>query len=228
MCDYRVTMCMTIGRRPDLLQQTMHSLAGLPAMPVIAINDFGDPETNAAFAAACPTGKLIDLGRKVGHHPAVDELYRQVTTPYILHNEDDWGFSRVEFLDAACRLLEIDQKISVVCLRDTDDMPLTATERARIRVEEQAGVRYQLLDDLHKQWHGFTFNPHLTRKAMWEGLGGYSSFKKERHISRDLRSKGFHVAFILPPACKHIGDGRSTHLKPPSRFKKFKNWVRGR
>lgn len=38
-----ITVCMTMGRRPDLLRQTFESLgAELDGLPVLAINDFGD------------------------------------------------------------------------------------------------------------------------------------------------------------------------------------------
>lgn len=223
-----VTHCLTIGRRPDLLEQTLESLHELPPMPTLAINDFGDAATNDVFEALCPQGHLIGPSHKLGHHPAIDELYQHVATPFIFHNEDDWQFSRVDFLNGALRLLAADPLITCVCLRDTQDMPLIPADRAKIVNGERAGVEYQRLDALHKQWHGFTLNPHVSRKAMWEELGGFSRFKKERHISRYLRARGGYVAFLLPPSCVHIGDGRSAHYKPPGRLKRFSRWLRGR
>lgn len=223
-----VTHCLTIGRRPDLLAKTLDSLRGLPQMPTLAINDFGDAETNAIFKQYCPQGRLVGPGHRLGHHPAVDELYRHVETPFIFHNEDDWGFSRADFLDDALQLLDSDSQISCVCLRDTADMPMDDSSRSKVNTSHIAGISFQRLDSLHRQWHGFTFNPHVIKKSIWDDLGGYSNFKKERHLSRHLRAKGHYVAFLLIPACAHIGDGRSTHLKPPTRLKRFKNWIRGR
>lgn len=223
----QITHCMTIGRRPDLLQKTLLSLQGLPAMRLHAVNDFGDIETNEMLMACVPDAKLVDLGRKAGHHPAVDALYATVETPYIFHNEDDWGFSRCDFLDAALRLLDTNPALISVCLRDTQDMPLSAEDRAKVLNCSEAGITYQRLDHLHDQWHGYTFNPHVIRKSVWTDLGGYSQFEKERHISRHLRAKGGYVAFLTPASCSHIGDGQSTHLKPPSLFKRFKTWYRG-
>jgi len=226
--QHLTTHCLTIGRRPDLLALTLGSLRSLPPMPTLAINDFGDTETNEVFSACCPDGRLVGPGHRLGHHGAVDELYRYVETPFIFHNEDDWGFGRTDFLADALQLLEADPSISCVCLRDTDDMPMDAADRSKIKPQEVSGISYQRLDALHRQWHGFTFNPHIIRKSIWEEVGGYSSFEKERHLSRYLRAQGRYVAFLLPAGCVHIGDGRSTHLKPPTRFKRFKNWLRGR
>jgi len=78
----KITLCLTIGRRPDLLRQTLETLVGLPPLPVLAINDFGDAETNAVFREMCQQGRLIEPGRHLGHHGAVDLMYAEVKTPY--------------------------------------------------------------------------------------------------------------------------------------------------
>lgn len=226
--EQSVTHCMTIGRRPDLLAQTLASLRDLPPLPTLAINDFGDAETNAVFRKFCPSGRLVGPGQRLGHHRAIDELYRHVETALIFHDEDDWQFSRTDFLADAMRLLAADPLITCVCVRDTRDMPLDPAARARIVTEERAGIGFQRLDALHPQWHGFTMNPHLSRKALWQELGGFARFEKERHISRHLRARGGYVAFLLPAACTHIGEGRSAFHKPPGRLKRLSRWLRGR
>ena len=97
-----VTICITMGLRPDVLQQTLESLGPeLRKLPIIGINDFGDAETSAVFDRLCPHGQRIDLGKQVGHHPAVDAMYAKVRTPYVFHMEDDWEFPRHDFLDDA-------------------------------------------------------------------------------------------------------------------------------
>lgn len=106
MLEEKITICLTIGRRPDLLRQTLESLSGLPPIPVLAINDFGDAETSAVFKDFCPQGRLIQPGRHLGHHAAIDEMYSHVDTPYIFHGEDDWGFSRTDFLKESLLLLQ--------------------------------------------------------------------------------------------------------------------------
>lgn len=196
-------------------------------MPVLAINDFGDAETNDVFRELCPNGRLMEPGRHLGHHGAVDFMYAAVETPYIFHGEDDWGFSRTDFLADGMALLQSDPKISVVCFRSSKDIPLSDANRALIRTEERAGIAYERLDPLHEQWHGYTFNPHLAPKALWEGLGGFSQFAKERHLSRFLRAKGMYTPFMLPEACRHIGDGRSNVARRDTAFRRFKRWWRG-
>lgn len=71
------------------------------------------------------------------------------------------------------------------------------------------GVRYARLDNLHDQWHGYTFNPHLISMDTLREIGKFGAFKKERHVSRFLRKKGKYVAYIKPGACHHIGEDHS-------------------
>ncbi|MBL4915626.1 hypothetical protein [Szabonella alba] len=228
MLEDKITLCLTIGRRPDLLRRTFESLQGLPQIPVLAINDFGDEETNAVFREMCPHGRLIEPGRHLGHHAAVDLMYAEVKTPYIFHGEDDWGFTRTDFLEDALTLLQSDPFISLVCFRATKDIPLSDVDRKLVVTETRGNIVIERMEAVHEQWHGFSFNPHLSEKRLWEELGGFSQFRKERHVSRFLRAKGRYVVFLIPEACRHIGDdGRSTTPGRNSLFRRFKKWMRG-
>lgn len=222
MLKDQVSLCLTIGRRPDLLRKTLSSLKGLPSIPTLAINDFQDIETNSVFHEIIPHGRLIEPGRHLGHHGAVDFMYREVQTPYVFHAEDDWNFKRTDFLPEALDLLHSDPMISCVCFRSTDDIVLPESDRNQIVSTSIGSITIQRMDRLHQQWYGYTFNPHLARKALWEGLGSFSRFNKERHISRYLRGKGYYVAFLVPEACRHIGDGRSTGTNSGSIFSRIR------
>ena len=226
MLEEKITLCLTIGRRPDLLRLTLESLKGLPQTPILAINDFGDEETNAVFREKCPNGRLIEPGHHLGHHRAVDLMYSHVDTPYIFHCEDDWRFSRTDFLQDALKILEADTKVSSVHFRATDDIPLEDTARARISTETINGISIENLSAAHNEWYGFSFNPHVAKKLLWHELGEFSKFKKERHVSRLLKSQKRYMAFLMPEACRHIGDGRSTVEQNNKLVKRFKNWVR--
>jgi hypothetical protein len=205
-----ITLCLTIGNRPDLLKQTLDSLLPLVEIKhIIAINDFRDTPSNDMFKSLCPQGQLISLDHQLGHHKAVDHMYAQVSTPYVLHCEDDWVFNQPIDLANGMHLLESDLGISQVCLRKVSDFDLTEDEKKLILVCRDNELRYQRLDGLHPQWHGFTFNPHLARLDLWKKLGGFAQFKKERHISRHLRSKGSFTAYMNPGCCEHIGEFQS-------------------
>ena len=227
MIDKVTTLCLTIGRRPELLRQTLESLFDQsPSFAhVIAINDFGDAPTNAVFKAMCPMGELVDLGRQVGHHAAVDAMYQRIQTPYVFHCEDDWLFDGDLKLDDAAVLLTHPQ-INSVCLRRLLDFPFYEAEAEKIEVTQYQGVDFCRLDHLHDQWHRYTFNPHLAKVDLWRSSGGFSRFKKERHISRWQGSLNYFVAFIQPGACVHIGEDLSVSNPKPSLFKQIKWWLR--
>ncbi|MDO5651395.1 MAG: glycosyltransferase [Moraxella sp.] len=223
------TLCLTIGKRPDELKRTLESLFVKQKFAnIIAINDFGDDATSDVFRALCPHGRLIELERQVGHHQAVDAMYRYVKTPYILHCEDDWLFDGELDLTSAKLLLECED-FAVVCFRDLADFPDYEDCKNEVIFEQLGEVRYARKDHLHEQWHGFTFNPHLTKTTLWQSLdGGFSHFKKERHISRYFKKHKKIVAFIQPASCRHIGENISVANPNEKRswLKKIKSFLK--
>ncbi|MFB2531597.1 hypothetical protein ACEYYA_05440 [Paracoccus sp. p3-h83] len=223
-----ITLTLTIGRRPDALAYTLEGLWPLTALlPVLAINDFGDEETNDVFRRACPDGRLICDGIRRGHHGAMDRLLADVDTRFILHCEDDWHFWQTDFLPDARALLAANPLISQVCLRDLGDFSARDVNPRDIRTETRDGVQYARVDHQHSQWFGFTFNPSLFHADLVRQAGGFSAFRKERHLSRHLRRQGRFVAFLMPSACEHLGgfDSMSQPATPPWP-KRLRNWLR--
>lgn len=205
-----ITLCLTMGKRPDLLKQTLESLFKFEQFEhVIAINDFGDSETSEVFKSLCPHGTLIDLGCQVGHHQAVDAMYQHIKTPYVFHCEDDWLFTESPQLLETKGLLNL-ADINSVCFRKIEDFSFKNSEKKLISEHQFEEKHYYRLDKLHNQWHGFTFNPHLAKIDLWRSAkGGFSTFKKERHISRWQRKQKKYTAFLSPGVCQHIGDNLS-------------------
>jgi hypothetical protein len=208
-----LTLCLTIGGRPDHLRRTLASLRpSFPFAAVIAINDFRDEATNAVFRAACPDALLINPDDHLGHHRALDRLYRLVRTPYVFHCEDDWLFEQSMQWEPALNLLERHPQISQVCLRKTEDFNMSRQERSSMHIVHAQELTYARLDLAHPHWHGFTFNPHIASINLWRQLGGFSRFSTEWHLSRAIRAQGRFVAYQHPGACVHIGDDRSMAL----------------
>ncbi|MBF7695945.1 glycosyltransferase [Acinetobacter rathckeae] len=222
-----ITLCLTIGRRPQLLRQTLESLFKHAQFEhIIAINDFGDEETNVVFKELCPHGKLICLGQQLGHHPAVDHMYKQVNTDYIFHCEDDWYFDDLPDFQQMYQLLSNSSDISNICLRQYTDFPLSPEEKEKIQFSNVLGIDIVRLDPLHAQWHGYTFNPHIAKKQIWQNFDcHFAQFKKERHISRVLRAQGKYTAYLKHGACHHIGEHDSVANVPKVSFlSRMKGW----
>jgi hypothetical protein len=218
--EANVTLCITMGRRPALLRETLRSLASVTAeLPILAVNDFGDELTNAVLHELCPHARLLNLPGHLGHHRVVDRMYSEVQTEFILHCEDDWLFSTSELLSRSLPLLTSSPRASQVCFRDIRDIAGFGDRIPKLATKIDQGAL--ALTEVHDQWFGFTFNPHLIRRSLWESLGGYAAFKKERHISRALRAQGLHTAYLATGGCTHLGGEESVSTPPPSRFRGF-------
>lgn len=222
-----ITLCLTIGKRPNELSQTLESLFKFISFKhILAINDFGDEETNQVFKKYCPNGVIVNLDcqeRNLGHHRAIDFLYSQIKTDYVFHCEDDWLFTSQPDLDLALQLLNNNEKISCVCFRKLSDFDFKNNEEKKFKMIQNNFGNYIRLDHLHEQWHGYSFNPHLAKSALWGNHQPFASFKKERHISRYLRSLGFHMAYLEQANCHHIGF-ESVGNPPKTFWQKLKFW----
>lgn len=219
-----VTLCLTIGRRPLLLEKTLTSLLKWGSFKeIIAINDFRDEPTNLMFRNICPNGHLISLNHHLGHHRAVDEMYKYVTTPWIFHCEDDWFFDAGLILEKYQSILIDNPSMVGLCLRSTADFGLSDSDRSRILVEHHGDLQLHRMDTMHSQWHGYTFNPHLINIDRWKTFGPWSQFKKERHISRAFRAHGMYMPYIGQGGCRHIGEDQSVANPPKIGF--WSRWI---
>lgn len=199
------TLCLTIGRRPNELRRSLTSLLSKVAFRhIIAINDFGDNETNEVFKQLCPNGELISLGYNIGHHKAVDLMYSKVTTDYIFHSEDDWFFDNLPDFKKLFLLLD-NKNIVSVCFRKIGDFPFCDNELNLIQYEAIHDINIANLTNLHEQWYGYSFNPHLIKKSVYDELKPFANYKKERHISRIFKKQGRYVAYLKNGCCHHIG-----------------------
>ncbi len=223
-----ITMCLTIGGRPEVLERTLHSILPQASFAqIIAVNDYRDAASSAVFQRLCPTGLLIVPETQMGHHPIVDRMYSQVQTPYIFHGEDDWFFEQGLDLNRARTLLNADAAISSVCLRKIEDFPFDAQEVGKIVSGSAADIDYYRLDGLHEQWHGYTFNPHLIARETVQQIGAFAQFKKERHLSRHLRAQNKFTAFIKPGVCHHIGEVSMANPPAKSRWEAIRRKIFG-
>jgi glycosyltransferase involved in cell wall biosynthesis len=224
-----ITLCITMGRRPELLRRTLESLNQWCTFEkVIAINDFRDDATNQVFLEVFPNSELISLTEQLGHHGAVDYMYAKVETPYVFHCEDDWLFDAPFNFEAMKDLLSTNKSVSQICFRKMSDFSADDVDPEKVVEVVSPQMSYLRLDHLHKQWHGYTFNPHLVSRQLWAELGGFGSFKKERHISRAVRAQGRYVAYLNPGNCSHLGDAQSVslHVTKPTGLRKLRKQIK--
>jgi glycosyltransferase involved in cell wall biosynthesis len=215
-----ITLCLTAGGRPDLLERTLRSL--LAAEPdfadVIIANDRGDAATTAVARRLCPDATILHHPWQQGQHATIDEMYALVKTPLIFHCEDDWEFAPMPFLGRCFEAFQHFPEATVISVRAWDDLATRATG-ARIALSTGSAIPTDPVSQ--SEWASFTFNPTLLRTDLWRSLGGYSRFNGEMAIDAALRANMGHIVFLDPGCCVHIGDGR--HIVDPF-FRKGNPW----
>ena len=97
----RLTVALTSCGRFDLLETTLASfLAHFEAPRIFVSEDSERPEQAAAFACKHPEVEMCVNSAKLGQMRSIDALYASLRTPYVLHLEDDWFFTRGVPLDS--------------------------------------------------------------------------------------------------------------------------------
>jgi hypothetical protein len=205
----RVTGVLTSCGRPDLLEETLASLAWHMAPPRLLITEDAADETVAALCVRRFPFAEVRLNRpKRGHLASVDCLYGAAHTDVVLHLEDDWRFDAPVDAAAALSFLDSAPQVSAVVLRAFDEVRGEA--RAKSDIVTHAGQRFAVMrPDAHDRWFGYTFNPCLARRTLWQTYGPFAPFKTEEGVSAAMKAAGFTVAFLLPGAARHIGGGRN-------------------
>jgi hypothetical protein len=159
---------------------------------------------------------------------SIDTAYREVSTPFIFHCEDDWEFYASGFIEKSFRVMRSDPRILQVWLRgiaDTNNHPLEdetlvvdSTEYRLLRTEHDSGE--------WGTWHGFSLNPGLRRRRDYVLLGSFSglspdgrasSSEVERLAAEVYWKHGLRAAILADENgrgyVRHLGWGR--HVEEP-------------
>jgi len=212
---------LTSCGRFDLLGETVDSLLRHFDVDRILIAEDSEDSTGAeAFARAHPHVDMRVNLPKLGQMRSIDAHYAALTTPYVLHLEDDWGFTRGIDLERITQFLEARPDISVVCIAHRIYDPRFGKGA---RKETHNGIDYLVWDlDAHPKWFSYSFNPSIARLALWREIGPFAKFVTEENLSLYLKERGMRIAMVVPGIADHIGDDRHAHDPfQPKRAKTF-------
>jgi hypothetical protein len=211
-----VTLCLTSAGRPDLLQKTLSTLliANAPSFQeIIIIDDFASEECAQVVRRLCPEAKLLLNQIRLGQLRSVDRMYQLVRTPFIFHCEDDWEFDPIPVVADCFKALAGVCNASVVCVRALDDLNPEALKEAMLT--EIDGSRFWIRSITARPiWNGFTFNPGLLRRSLWEEYGPYETYPREAAISEHMKAHGLRIVQLIGGACRHIGANRRIFSDP--------------
>lgn len=174
-------MVITSCGRQDLLAETLRSFEEQSPniLDELIIVEDGPADNNFVKDIIPSAGKITLLNSPVtrrGQLINIEWAYKQVKTPYIFHCEDDWRFTKPNFIQDSRTILEEFPDCLMVHLRSHKDQWQQEYDRSWIEETEYK------LGDLsywktrpwiqHDGGFGFTFNPGLRRLADYTKING--------------------------------------------------------
>ena len=218
---HKFATVLTSCGRFDLLGETIASFQRyFDVERILIAEDSEDSASAAAFARAFPAADVRVNLPKLGQMRSIDAHYATLSAPYVVHLEDDWGFTRNLDLDSVTALLETRPDISVVCIAHRIYDPRFEKGARR---ESHGGIDYLVWNtDAHPKWFSYSFNPSVARLSLWREVGPFAKFVTEENLSQFLKERGMRIAMVVPGIADHIGDDRHAHDPfQPKRAKTF-------
>ena len=202
------TIVLTSCKRPDLLDQTLHSLAArdLSAVSRVIVIEDSDHPGIAPVVADRLSGVphlFLQNDATLGQLASIDRAYGQVDTPYIYHCEDDWLFPTSLFIAESRAVLEAQADVHAVMLRAWSEAPDAQNQAAP---GEIAGVPVRIANPkAHRRWGSFSFNPGLRRTSDYHDHAPYARIGPERDLSHYHKLRGFRLVYLEAGDVPHIG-----------------------
>lgn len=145
---------------------------------------------------------------KNGQHASIEKFLQSAQGKYYLHCECDWEFNNsYDWISESIKIMERNPNVIKVLCRSDYVHPVTFN----VDIEN---VKYGYLhpwEDPWKGhlWHGFGFNPGVTRLDLLKQLVPFG--KTEQEVSKAVHDAGYKVVQLEKGVCQHIGENRSTH-----------------
>lgn len=214
-----VSVACTSFNRPDLLERMLRSFFHYNNYPIdefIVLDDSGEVGCNDHLKKEFPQVWFQYNDERLGQIEAIDRMYQQLETRYVMHLEEDWEFYAPNFIRDSIDVLESSPMIQQVWLRadrDTNNHPIDFSVDFHVNRKP-----YNALKTHFRGWHGFSFNPGVRRMGDYYQHGPYSSiatfvperpWESERRIGEYMMKKGFVSAiFVGNGYVNHIGENR--------------------
>ena len=218
-----VTMVLTSCNRKNKLKVTLSSFLKYNTYDlkkIIIIDDSGINNCIDECLYLIPSTielKIIYNEKNIGQIFSIDKAYSFVETEYIFHCEDDWEFYDYGFIEKSLKILNKNENISLVWLREYRNFNVLENGHPVIPT-----IHYNLFrllgnfKERNNTWYGFTFNPGLRRKkdylllaplSQYIGSNECNSGGVEQALSNLYFKKGLSFAITLKEKgyVRHIG-----------------------
>ena len=162
-----------------------------------------------------------------GHQHSLNILYDKIETDIILHLEDDWLFTKKDYIIyKALSIMEIDPSIKQVLFRTADIMARNQTvikskyfNMDEFEYQDFEYVKYNYTGTFNKDiknrpaWCGWNLNPALWNFKEIKKLGKFPVNQTcfEYNYSKHFWQRGYKVAYFPESYCTHIGGANSAY-----------------
>lgn len=224
MDQSKVSFVLTSCNRFDLLEQTLISFFKFNTYPIAQYVIIEDSHNRDKLENVLAKFSNIDFTvlsnePQLGQMKSIDKAYSVVTSEYIFHCEDDWEFYREGFIEASFKVLNVDEKVVTVWLREQNDTNEHPVESEVFYCDEELLTSYQIMQRNHRRrehsslWHGFTFNPGLRRLKDYQLFAPIGELSGELNMSELYYDRGFKAGIFPQGSVRHIGDHRGIRYK---------------
>ena len=225
-----ITIILTSCNRPIELYTTLESFFKYNTYPIkkiIIIDDSGIKNCIDNCIELIPKNiesEIIYNEKNIGQIESIDKAYSLVDTEYIFHCEDDWEFYDYGFIEKSLEILQENDKIFTVWLREYQNF--VVVDNGHPVVTTIYNNKYRIMGVFQERtniWSGFTFNPGLRRLKDCKLLMPYKQYigskecncgGTEQALSNLYYKNGFLSAITLNELgfVKHIGWDNHTKL----------------
>ena len=219
MTDKKVTFVLTSCGRNQLLDRTLKTFFKFNNYKIEEYLLVEDSTSNSVYEKIKKKwGKKIKIifnNRKKGQIKSIIDTYKLVKTPYIFHCEDDWIYTRSNFIEESLKILESDDKIIQVWLESKK-----SASRLNIfdygTIKKIGDIKFREVSCKEGwEWGHFSFRPGIKRLKDYNLINGYNNFTNELDISVRYKKLGYYTVIIENPAVEDIGD--DFHQGDPTR-----------
>ena len=209
----KISFVLTSCGRTDLLDPTLDSFFKFNSYKIeklFLVEDSVDQDVYEHIKEKWDNRlELILNKKKKGQIQSIVDTYNLIKTPYIFHCEDDWVYTRENFIEDSLKILQTDDKIIQVWLESKESASrLDIFEYGPLQKVGKIGYRRVYCKD-GWEWGYFSFRPGVKRMSDYNLIGGYEKYKNELDIGVTYKKKGFYTVIIEDPAVEDIGLDRT-------------------
>ena len=219
----KISFVLTSCGRTDLLDPTLESFFKFNSFRIeklYLVEDSVNPSVYEHIKEKWDDKlELIFNKKKKGQIQSIVDTYNLIKTPFVFHCEDDWVYTRKNFIEDSLKILQTDDKIIQVWLESQESASrLDIFEYGPLQKVGKIGFRKVYCKD-GWEWGYFSFRPGVKRMDDYNLIGGYEKYKNELDIGVTYKKKGFYTVIIENPAVEDIGLDR-TIIDPTRKWPK--------